>query len=46
MDNKGPTIILNDESTLYLSVGSKYNEPGYVAIDDCDGNDGMEALIP
>ena len=38
MDNKGPTIILNDESTLYLSVGSKYNEPGYVAIDDCDGN--------
>lgn len=38
MDNKGPTIILNDESTLYLSVGSKYDEPGYAAIDDCDGN--------
>ena len=38
MDNKGPTIILNEENIIYLSVGSKYKEPGYVAIDDCDGN--------
>ncbi len=38
MDNKGPTIILNDENIIYLAVGSKYKEPGYVAIDDCDGN--------
>ena len=38
MDNKGPTIVLNDENIIYLSIGSKYNEPGYVAIDDCDGN--------
>lgn len=38
MDNEKPTIILNDENTIYLSVGSKYVEPGYVAIDNCDGN--------
>lgn len=38
MDNKGPTIILNEENIIYLAVGSKYKEPGYVAIDDCDGN--------
>ncbi len=37
-DNENPTLILNDESTLYISVGSKYVEPGYVAIDNCDGN--------
>ena len=34
MDNKGPTIILNEENIIYLSVGSKYKEPGYVAIDE------------
>lgn len=38
MDNEKPTIILNDENILYLSVGSKFVEPGYVAIDNCDGN--------
>lgn len=38
MDNKGPTIILNEENIIYLAVDSKYKEPGYVAIDDCDGN--------
>ena len=38
MDNKGPTIILNEENIIYLTVGSTYKEPGYVAIDDCDGN--------
>ena len=38
MDNKGPTIILNEESIIYQAVGSLYIEPGYVAIDDCDGD--------
>lgn len=38
MDNKDPTIILNDENILYISVGEKFVEPGYVAIDECDGN--------
>lgn len=38
MDNEKPTIVLNDENILYLSVGSKFVEPGYVAIDNCDGN--------
>lgn len=37
-DDEKPTLILNDESTLYIVIGSKYVEPGYVAIDNCDGN--------
>lgn len=32
-----PTIKLND-STVYLLVGEKYQEPGYKASDSCDGN--------
>lgn len=35
-DDEKPTLILNGESTIYISVGSKYVEPGYVAIDNCD----------
>lgn len=37
-DDETPTLILNADSTIYLSVGSIYQEPGYVAIDNCDGN--------
>ncbi len=37
-DEEKPTLILNGESTIYMSVGNKYDEPGYVAIDNCDGN--------
>ncbi len=37
-DNEKPTLILNGESTIYISIGSNYIEPGYVAIDNCDGN--------
>ncbi len=37
-DEEKPTLILNDESILYIAIGSKYVEPGYVAIDNCDGN--------
>lgn len=37
-DDEKPTIILNGDSTVYLATGSVYEEPGYVAIDNCDGN--------
>lgn len=37
-DEEKPTLILNDDSTLYIVLNSKYVEPGYVAIDNCDGN--------
>lgn len=37
-DDEKPTIILNDDSTIYLGLGNKYVEPGYVAADNCDGN--------
>lgn len=37
-DNEKPNIILNGDSTLYLKVGSKYKDPGFVAIDNCDGD--------
>lgn len=37
-DNEKPSIILNGDSTIYISVGENYKELGYVAIDNCDGN--------
>lgn len=37
-DNEKPNIILNGDSTIYISVSDDYKEPGYVAIDNCDGN--------
>ena len=37
-DEEKPTLILNDDSTLYIALNTKYVEPGYVAIDNCDGN--------
>lgn len=37
-DNEKPNIILNGDSTIYISVGEDYKELGYVAIDNCDGN--------
>ncbi len=45
MDNEKPTIILNGETTIYLAVGSKYTEPGYVAIDNCDGDVTEQVLV-
>ena len=45
MDNEKPTIILNDGETIYLAVGDKYTEPGYVAIDNCDGNITEQVLV-
>lgn len=37
-DDQKPSIILNGDSTIYLGVNSKYEEQGYVAIDNCDGD--------
>ena len=37
-DIEKPKIILNGDNTLYLSIGSKYKELGYSAIDNCDGD--------
>ena len=37
-DDEMPSLILNGDSTIYLAKGNKYEEPGYVAIDNCDGN--------
>ena len=37
-DDEAPTLILNGDSVIYLAKGNKYEEPGYVAVDNCDGN--------
>lgn len=37
-DDEKPTILLDGDKTIYLSVNSKYEELGYVAIDNCDGD--------
>lgn len=37
-DTEKPTITLKGNETIYLNYGSGYNEPGYEAIDNCDGN--------
>ena len=37
-DDEMPSLILNGDSTIYLAKGNKYEEPGYVAVDNCDGN--------
>ena len=38
VDLEKPTITLKGNETIYLNYGSVYNEPGYEAIDNCDGN--------
>lgn len=37
-DKTKPEINLKGNVTMYLSLGNKYNEPGYTAIDNCDGD--------
>lgn len=37
-DDEMPSLILNGDSTIYLAKGNKYEEPGYVGVDNCDGN--------
>ena len=37
IDSEEPSITLNGNSTIYLYVGNSYQEPGYSATDNCDG---------
>lgn len=37
-DIEKPVISLKGNTTKYLMIGSKYNEEGYAAIDNCSGN--------
>lgn len=37
-DDEAPKIILDGGSIMYLKEGSVFKEPGYVAIDNCDGD--------
>ena len=37
-DKTKPEIVLKGDKTIYLNVGTKYNEPGYTAKDNCDGD--------
>ena len=37
-DKEKPVISLKGKNNMSIYVGSKYNEPGYVASDNCDGN--------
>ena len=38
IDEEKPKITLKGDSTIYLVSGSSYNEPGYSANDNCDGD--------
>ena len=37
-DKEGPKLQLKGNATMYLNVGSTYHEPGYTALDNCDGD--------
>ena len=37
-DIENPKLTLKGNETIYLSVSGKYNEPGYTATDNCDGD--------
>lgn len=37
-DVEKPSISLKGNNTITIYLGSKYNEPGYSAIDNCDGD--------
>ena len=38
LDNSKPTINLNGNYNITLSLGQAYQEPGFTATDNCDGN--------
>ncbi len=38
IDEEAPTIKLSGNSTIYLYLGNNYQELGYSAIDNCDGD--------
>ena len=37
-DNTAPVISLKGNETVYVIVGGSYNEPGYIAEDNCDSD--------
>jgi peptidoglycan/xylan/chitin deacetylase (PgdA/CDA1 family) len=37
-DITGPTISLNDSDTMYIPLGMGFNDPGFNANDNCDGD--------
>lgn len=37
-DEELPVITLNGNQTIYLNYGATYQEPGYTALDNCDGD--------
>ena len=37
-DEIAPVITLNGNDTIYIYVGNNYNEPGFTASDNCDGD--------
>lgn len=37
-DIENPTILLKGDTTLYVEQGGVYNEPGYTASDNCEGD--------
>lgn len=37
-DDTRPEINLNGNSNIYITLGKKFEDPGYEAIDNCDGN--------
>ncbi len=44
-DSENPKINLKGNGTIYLSVGSRYNEPGYTASDNCDGDITSKVIV-
>lgn len=38
LDDDAPVITLKNNQTVYLTSGETYNEPGYTATDNCDGD--------
>jgi len=38
VDNSAPTITLKNGENYYIQVNSTYNEPGYTATDNCEGD--------
>lgn len=44
-DVEGPVITLNGNETISLPIGQAYSEPGYNAIDNCDGDITSEVKV-
>ncbi|ETR73897.1 MAG: hypothetical protein OMM_00614 [Candidatus Magnetoglobus multicellularis str. Araruama] len=44
-DSLGPVIILNDPQIMQMDQNDEFIEPGYVAIDDIDGNVNESVII-